>query len=208
MRVLVFGATGRTGTEVLAQAAQAGHTLTAFVRDPRRLANLPAGVAVAVGDIYKPETIDTAMAPGFDALIAVVGADPLKPSTVVSDTARAIIPAAIKARIPRYLGITGTAEMPGQTLFGRISSAILRLTPVRHATRDHDGAFQLVSNSDLDWTLAGCPWIKDGEKRGIYQTSLVFPGGRKTIHPGDIAHFLVGELSAHKYSRTVVGIWY
>jgi uncharacterized protein YbjT (DUF2867 family) len=208
MRVLVFGATGRTGAAVLVQAAAAGHTVAAFVRDPKRLANLPANVTVAVGDIYKPETIEAAMAPGFDAVIVVVGADPLKPSTVVTDSARAIVAAARKAGIPRYLGITGTAEMPRQTLLGRFFSAILRLTPVRHTARDHDGAFAIVTQSGLDWTLAGCPWIKDGETRGVYRTSLVFPGGMRTIHPGDIAHFLVAELTAHQYPNTVVGIWY
>lgn len=208
MRVLVFGATGRTGTAVIAQAAKAGHEVTAFVRDPKRLANVPAGVAVSVGDVYQPETIDTATARGFDAVIVVVGANPLKPSTVVTDSARAIVSAARKAGIPRYLGITGTAEMPRKTIFGRFSSAILRWTPVGHGARDHDGAFEIVSNSGLDWTLAGCPWIKDGETRGVYRTSLVFPGGMRTIHPGDIAHFLVTELSAHKYPNSVVGIWY
>jgi uncharacterized protein YbjT (DUF2867 family) len=208
MKVLVFGATGRTGTATIGQAAAAGHAVTAFVRDPKRLQNLPAGVAVAVGDIYKPETIEAAMAPGFEAVIVVVGADPLKPSTVVTDSARAIVAAARKAKIPRYLGITGTAEMPQKTLLGRLSSAILRRTPVGNAARDHDAAFEIVSQSGLDWTLAGCPWIKDGETRGAYRRSQVFPGGMKTIHPGDIAHFLVSELSAHKYPNSVVGIWY
>lgn len=214
MRVLVFGATGRTGSAVIAQASEAGHAVTAFVRDPKRLTDLPPGVSVAVGDIYKPETIEAAMAPAFDAVIVVVGSDPLKPSTVVTDSARAIVAAATKAGIPRYLGITGTAEMPDQTILGQISTAILRHTPVGNATLDHDGAFAIVTASDLDWTLAACPWIKDGETRGAYQTSQVFPGalaipeGMRTIHPGDIAHFLVGELAAHKYPKSVVGIWY
>ena len=118
MRVLVFGATGRTGTAVLDQAVKAGHIVTAFVRDPKRLINSPSGISIATGDIYKPETIDAAMLPGFDAIIVVVGADPLKPSTVVTDSARAIVAAAAKAGIPRYPGITGTAEMPRKTILG------------------------------------------------------------------------------------------
>jgi putative NADH-flavin reductase len=208
MKVLVFGATGRVGAAVIEQAAAAGHSVTAFVRNPQKLANLPAGVAIAVGDVYKPETIDSAMAAGFDAVIVAVGADPLKPSTLVTDSARAIVVAAKKSGIKRYIGITGTAEMPKQTFFGKLATAILRLTPVGNAARDHDGAFDAVCESGLNWTLAGCPYIKDGETRGVYKTSMVFRGGYRIIHPGDVAHFLVGQLMDDQHFNQVVGIWY
>ena len=206
--VLVFGATGRVGAAVIAQASAAGHRVTAFVRDPSRLGPLQAGVSVAVGDIYQPATVELAMAPGFDAVIVTVGADPLKPSTVVTDSARAIVAAARKTGVPRYLGITGTAEMPDKTFLGRLSTAILRLTPVGNAAKDHDGAFETVRSSGLDWTLAGCPYIKDGPARGQYRTSTVFPGGFRIIHPGDVAHFLVRELGSHQHPNSVIGIWY
>jgi hypothetical protein len=140
--------------------------------------------------------------------VVTVGADPLKPSTVVTDSARAIVAAARKIGIRRYLGITGTAQMPNQTFLGRLSIGILRLTPVRHAARDHDGAFEAVRNSGLEWTLAACPYIKDGETRGVYQTSTTFPGGFLIIHPGDVAHFLVGVLQDRKHPNGAVGIWY
>lgn len=206
--VLVFGATGRVGAAVIERAGAAGHRVTAFVRDPKRLGRLPGGVAVSVGDIYQADTVEQAMAPGFDAVIVAVGADPLKPSTVVTDSARAIVAAARKTGVRRYLGITGTAEMPDKTLFGRLSTAILRLTPVGNAAKDHDGAFEAVRTSGLDWTLAGCPYIKDGDARGQYRTSSVFPGGFKIIHPGDVAHFLVRELGDHQHPGAVIGIWY
>jgi uncharacterized protein YbjT (DUF2867 family) len=208
LNLLVFGATGRVGAAVISQAAAAGHHATAFVRDPKRLAHLPAGVNVVVGDIYKPDTIEAAMSPGFDAVVVTVGADPLKPSTVVTDSSRAITAAARKLGIRRYLGITGTAQMPNKTILGRLSIGFLRLTPVRHAAHDHDGAFEAVCNSGLQWTLAACPYIKDGEMLGVYRTSTVFTGGFLTIHPGDVAHFLVRELADHKYPNAAIGIWY
>ena len=208
MHVLVFGATGRVGTSVVEQAAAAGHQVTAFVRDPKRLKVSAAGVRTAVGDIYQPDTVAAALGQEIDAVVVVVGADPLKPSTVVTDTARAVVAAMQTRGVKRYLGITGTAEMPEKSLLGEVSTAVLRVTPVGHAARDHDGAFAIVSKSGLAWTLAGCPYIKDGPTLGQYHTESVFPGGFKTIHPGDVAHFLVRELDAQKYPNQVVGIWY
>jgi uncharacterized protein YbjT (DUF2867 family) len=203
MRVLVLGATGRVGTEVARRAGEAGHEVTAFVRDPARL-KVPTA-HVAVGDIGRAETLAAALSAGCDAVVNAVGADPLKPSTIVTDTARAIVAAMQAAAVRRYVAITGTAQMP-KTPLGALSVAILRLTPVGNAIRDHQGAFDIVTQSDLDWTLAGCPWIKEGAARG-YAEHAKFPGGMKTITPTDVAAFLVHVLDHPTYTRRVVGLW-
>lgn len=66
MRVLVFGATGRVGAAVVEQARSEGHDVTAFVRDPKRLKTAAKNIAIVVGDVYEPESIVTAIRPGFD----------------------------------------------------------------------------------------------------------------------------------------------
>jgi len=203
MHVLVLGATGRVGTEVVRRASEAGHEVTAFVRDPARLKVRPAHVAV--GDIARQETLVAALSGGIDAVVNTVGADPLKPSTIVTDTARAIVAAMQAGGVRRYVAISGTAQMP-KTPLGALSIAILRLTPVGNAIRDHQGAFAVIAASGLDWTLAGCPWIKDGADRG-YREHAKFPGGMKSIVPGDVAAFLVSVLERPSYSRRIVGIW-
>ena len=203
MRVLVLGATGRVGNEVARRAGEAGHEVTAFVRDPARLKVRPAHVAV--GDIVRHETLVAALSGGIDAVVNTVGADPLKPSTIVTDTARAIVAAMRTGGVRRYIAISGTAQMP-KTPLGALSIAILRMTPVGNAIRDHQGAFAIVTASGLDWTLAGCPWIKDGPARG-YREHAKFPGGMKSIAPGDVAAFLVNVLDQPSYSRRIVGIW-
>jgi uncharacterized protein YbjT (DUF2867 family) len=202
--VLVLGATGRVGTEVTRRASEAGHEVTAFVRDPVRLKVRPAHVAV--GDIARQETLAAALSGGIDAVANTVGADPLKPSTIVTDTARAIVAAMHASEVRRYVAISGTAQMP-KTPLGALSIAILRLTPVGNALRDHQGAFAIVTASDLDWTLAGCPWIKDGPAGG-YREHATFPGGMKSIMPGDVAAIIVGVLDQPSYSRRIVGIWH
>jgi len=180
MKILVFGATGRIGSSVVDQAVASGHTVAAFVRDRSRLKT--ANLTAFEGNVLDSAAVEAVLRNGFDAVVVAIGS--------------------------RYLGVTGTAEMPRKSVLGNLSTFILRLTPVGNAIRDHDGAFSLVSKSALDWTLAACPWVKDGPARGNYKTSLTFPGGNKFIYPADVAHFFVRELTAHTASRQVVGIWY
>lgn len=55
MKLVLIGATGRTGTQVLTAALDRGHDVTVRVRDPERLA--PAAreaVRVVVGDAMDP----------------------------------------------------------------------------------------------------------------------------------------------------------
>jgi len=207
MNVLVFGATGRVGGNVVEFALTEGHAVTAFVRDRAKITRQHDALTLMEGDIYQPDTIENAMRGGFDAVINTVGAAPLKASSVVTDSARALVPAMIRAGITRYLGISGTAEM-AKTPFGAFTSAVTRRTPVGNAVRDHDSAFCIVTTSTLDWTLAGCPYIKDGAHTGRYTLSPRFPGGFKTISPQDVADFLVRDLKDHRYVRQIIGIWY
>ncbi len=206
MRVLIIGATGRVGAAAVQLAVDSGHEVTAFVRDPARFKpSVPA--KVAVGDVAKPETVAAALATGIDVVLNAAGVDPLKPSTFITDTARVVTAAMEHSGIERYVAVSGTANMPAKSLIGDITAGVMELTPVRHAIHDHKAAFEIVRASKLDWSLAGCPWIKDSGITGIYNESDTFPGGALTIRAGDVAHFLVKTINHPEYSKRIVCIW-
>jgi NAD(P)-dependent dehydrogenase (short-subunit alcohol dehydrogenase family) len=54
MRILIFGATGGTGRELVTQALEQGHEVTAFIRSPAKLtlqdARLRVGIRAGVGE--------------------------------------------------------------------------------------------------------------------------------------------------------------
>jgi putative NADH-flavin reductase len=207
MQIVIFGATGRVGQALLAGALARGHHVIAVVRDPSRVTLVSPNLTILQGAIGDDSALQRLPLEGCDALINVIGADPLKPSTIVTDSARALLGLARLKGIPRYLGITGVAEMP-KTPFGTLTAFILRRTPVGHAIRDHNQAFALVRESPLAWSLVGCPYIVDGPAKGSFHTEAIFPGGFKTIHPGDVALALLGELEGNQHPRAIFGIWY
>lgn len=74
MKVLVIGATGKTGHWVTTQLASSNISTRAMVRD-RSKADFIDAVDVVTGDVLKPNTLKSAMA-GCDAIICATGAAP------------------------------------------------------------------------------------------------------------------------------------
>ncbi|MCB0237620.1 MAG: NAD(P)H-binding protein, partial [Anaerolineae bacterium] len=58
MQIAVFGATGGTGQQVVQQALAAGHSVTALVRDPSRLAAQDERLTVVEGDVLDRAKVD------------------------------------------------------------------------------------------------------------------------------------------------------
>lgn len=65
--ILVTGATGTIGSEVVKQLVEGGHPVRALIRDPAKAASLGEGVEIVVADLSKPETLPPAFA-GVDTV--------------------------------------------------------------------------------------------------------------------------------------------
>jgi uncharacterized protein YbjT (DUF2867 family) len=59
--ILVTGATGNVGAELVRALASAGEPVRALIRDETRRAALPAGVEGVVGDLNRPDTLEPAL---------------------------------------------------------------------------------------------------------------------------------------------------
>ena len=85
-RILVTGATGTVGRQVIAQFAAEGVSVRAFARNPD-VGRLPRQVDVVRGDLTIPETLDAAM-DGIDSVFLVWVASPATIGPVLGRIAR------------------------------------------------------------------------------------------------------------------------
>ena len=92
MRVLIFGATGGTGRQLVFQALRRGYDVSAFARNPGRLAIVDPRLRVVQGDVQRVESIRSAT-PGHDAVLSALGTRSLGPTTLLSDATRDIVAA-------------------------------------------------------------------------------------------------------------------
>ncbi len=191
MKLLVLGATGDIGEAVLKAAVTAGHDVTAFVRSPDKLGDVRDRLQVIKGDLTDAAAVASAMT-GTDAVISAIGSSPDKAQLDAPATAvRQILAAMGGAGVRRFVGLAGGAvNVPGEwkPLSGRITTALVRLL-ARNVVEAKQREFEVVSRSDLDWTMVRPPRVVAGEPTGRVEIGPKLHGLQVTR--GDLATAMV-----------------
>lgn len=90
LRLLVLGATGKTGTHILDLALARGHQVTAFVRSPQKIARRHPALAIVQGDPLQVNQLAAAL-PGHHAVLSAIGPsgrEAFRPSTLLEEHRR------------------------------------------------------------------------------------------------------------------------
>src|SRR4029079_17596611 len=112
MRILVFGASGATGREVVRQALAAGHDVSAFVRNQAKIAIQYPKLRLIQGDVSDADAVRDAVA-GQDAVLSTLGVSvALKHDEAVIDGVRNIVAAMQECGVRRliYQSFVGVTE--------------------------------------------------------------------------------------------------
>jgi putative NADH-flavin reductase len=211
MNIVVFGATGGTGRQVLELAAAAGHTVTAFARDPKAVT--AAGARVVAGDVLDPDAVLRAV-DGADAVVSALGIGYSRAATTVYSAGTAhIIKAMLATGATRFQCVSTTSMAPRAWTADPVQRALgaLILHPMlRRPYADMALMEQSVLASALDWTLVRAARLTSGPSTGGYRVSA--PGTRLrggwSISRADLAHYLVRSLPDPTGHRAVVEIAY
>jgi len=173
MNITVFGATGGTGTALVAQALAAGHEVTAVVRDPARMkvARHPR-LRVVTADVMDPASIAPALA-GTDAAVNTVGPHGLGRTTIQQDSVRSILQAMHQVGARRLLHISGSSTVDdGESWYMRFPvKPLARATFLGNSCTDMRGAESLIRASDMEWTIFRPPALNSKPARG-YRTAI------------------------------------
>ncbi|MEU6750826.1 NAD(P)H-binding protein [Spirillospora sp. NPDC046719] len=175
MRITVFGATGGIGTRLVRRALDAGHEVTAVVRNPGGMpADLRDRAAVVQADIMDPAAIEGAVK-GADAVFSAMGARSIGPTTVCSESSRSIIAAMRATGAGRFLMVSmgAIASEPGDDPLTRYVVKPLILGRIlRHSIADMRVAEAQVRDSGLDWTIVRPPRLTNKEGRDRYRKAV------------------------------------
>lgn len=207
MKIIVFGSTGSIGIHVVKQALDAGHSVTAFVRDPTKLPIRHANLSIAKGDIMDEASIEKAVK-GHDAVLCAIGAG--RKGTVRSQGTRHIIQAMEQTGVKRLVCETtlGAGDSRGNLNF--VWKYIMFGLLLREAYKDHEIQEAYIMRSSLDWTIVRPAAFTDGPNTGIYQHGFSPTAKNVTlkISRADVADFMLRQLNDTRYIRKTPGLSY
>src|SRR5438128_8097276 len=172
MKLVVLGATGGTGLEIVRQAIERGHSVTALVRSPERLKPFRDRITVKQGDLLNSAELERVIK-GHDAVVSGFG--PRAPASkadanLLQQFAVALTSAMLQAGVRRVVVesvafLFKDSIVPPTYLFGRLFFPGV----VVYA----DGMERTFVQSGLDWTIVGPPQVTDWPFTGKYRERTV-----------------------------------
>jgi len=209
MRVLVFGASGGTGRELLKQALDKGMEVTAFVRDATKVEDIQhPNLAVVSGNVLNMDDVGRAVA-GHDVVLYAVGAGP-KRTTIREQGARNVIEAMQATNVRRLVCLSSFGVGDSRTDLSFFTRYVVVGIFLRHAFADHERQEAVVKECALDWTLVRPPHLKSGAHTGNYQHGLTLAYGdiEGWISRADLADFMLKQLEDDRYLRQAPRVSY
>lgn len=220
MHLTIIAATGGVGRELLTQAIEHGHEVTAIVRDPSRL---PAGVRGVQCDLAAPDqpALDAALA-HTDVVLSCLGARTATDTGVAERGTEAIIRAMRRGAAKRLVVISAAPvssvpspsqpsppQDPGDNWAMRwVLGPIIRVVLRKHYAdlARMEGA---VRGSGLDWTIVRPPQLVDRPRSGEYRTAedRNVWGGMK-ISRADVADVMLRIVEQPEAVGRTLGIAY
>jgi putative NADH-flavin reductase len=209
MKIVVFGATGGTGRELVTQALEKGHHVTALARSPEKLADFEhPELEVIPGDVLERADVERAVE-GQDAVLCAIGTGAQR-TTLREDGTRIIVGAMQKAGVSRLVCLSSLGVGDSRANLPFFTKHVIVGIFLRHAFADHARQEAVVSKSALNWTIVRPPHLKEGPRTGDYRQG--FPPTdrdiRGWISRADVADFMLKTVTGDTYRRQTPGISY
>ena len=195
MHILVIGGSRGIGLECVRYALERGHAVRAFARSAQSIPLEHDTLDKRTGDAMRADDVSAAL-DGMDAVILALGvpksaAALLRPIHLFSDATAVLVPAKEEKGVRRLLAVTGFGT--GDS-YARVSSAerIAFQAIMGRAYADKNRQERLITETDLDWTIARPGFLTSNRRTGRYQI-LTEPSTWRNgmIARADVAHFLI-----------------
>ncbi len=206
MKLVVLGATGSTGLEIVRQAIEHGHSVTTFVRSPERLKPFSDRITIKQGNLLDTAELENVIK-RHDAVLSAFG-----PRVPISKTetnllrqfAVGLTSAMLRGGVRRVVVesvafLFKDAIIPPAYLLGRLFFPGI--------VADASGMEKVLEESGLDWTIARPPELTGKAYTGKYRVreGHLPPFGFK-ISRADVADFMINAVESRSSVGKIVGI--
>jgi len=209
VNLLIVGATGGTGMQLVSQALERGHRVTALVRKERPMEPRP-GLITVLGNVLEPSSLERAVR-GQDAVLSALGHKQwFRPTRILSEGTRNLIEAMRRHGVRRFVCETALGISDAWWQLGLYYTLFVRpfILPLYFWDKTRQEA--IIRASDLDWTIVRPGVLTNGPKRGHYRHGPRVGHWLWTVRisRADVAAFMLDQLTDSRYFRASVGLAY
>ena len=160
-KILLLGATGRTGQRVIHFALEAGHEVVALARSPEKLEIKSDKLSIVKGTPESVDDLRTAIS-GCDAVISTLNnnrasdspfAKPLNAENFMTNIMSMCVQVMEEEGVKRLVVMTALGAGDSFDYSPWLFRLMIRKTNLGIAYRDHEGQESIIKSSNLNWTI-------------------------------------------------------
>jgi putative NADH-flavin reductase len=201
MKILILGATGRTGQQLVLQSLAQNYEVTALARDPSKITINHPILTVIKGNVLDKKLL-TQIIEGKDAVVSSLGSgNSLKSRDLIANAVDLIIPSMLANEVSRliFLSAFGVGESFVQANF--IQKLIFRV-PLKNIYSDKEKGEREIRKSRLNWTIVYPVVLTNKSLTGTYKVGEKIPmKGLPKISRADVAEFMIRQLTDDSYIK-------
>lgn len=209
MNVLIFGAIGGTGRELVKQANTLGHEVTAFVRDPTKLENASGSCRVLKGSVTDRASVEQATLDQVAALSALGSGTLRRRSQELALGIHNILTALEKSCVKRFIYLSADTVSEVRGSLNPVRRLIIS-TLLSNTAADHELDEAMIRQSRLKWIIVRPPLLTNGPYTDRYrygehvEPKTLFP----KISRADLADFMLKQLADNTFVQKAPTVMY
>ncbi|MDC5811459.1 NAD(P)-dependent oxidoreductase [Vibrio europaeus] len=209
--IAIIGGTGRVGKQVIKEALVRGYQLRVLARTPSKVEAHPS-VTVIKGDALDRDSLDVLLQ-GAEAVVSTLGPAGMNESLKAAkqsakampcfNSTRELLPLFAKHNIRRFMltgGISQRLPEDNNSLFTKFMLSYVAPKFLGDISIDREKEYQLLKQSDIEWTIARCGKMEDDvSEKPLRASGETLEGFNISIH--NIADFLLTEMVDKNFIR-------
>ena len=209
MKVVIFGANGKTGILLVEQALAKGHQVIAYIRRPESILIENTKLKIVVGNLNEVLKMKDTIT-GADACISALGGGSLtKHSIDIINGIKNIVSIMEIAKVHRFIYLSSLGAGNSCYLFPQPLRFLLTKVLLRVTLEDHNINENIIINSKLEWTIVRPGGLTDGNlkgelKFGIEKTPVK---GSSSISRANVASFMLQQLTNDTFINKAVWLY-
>jgi len=207
-RIIVFGATGGTGQELIKQALDKGNIVTAFVRTLKKMKISHNNLKIIQGDVLNYKDVFYAL-DNQEVVFCNLGIPASDKSTLRTDGTANIAKAMKEKGVKRLICQTSLGYADSKKVLSWYMKYIIVPFILKNAFKDHKLQETVIEKSNLDWTIVRPANMTNGKLTKIYKHGFDPTEKIKLkVSRADVAHFMLNQMDNNAYLREKVGVSY